>query len=51
MPGQFTDRPNRTFLDSGVLSRLSAVPLLSRFLRGEFSKWLPLVRAVGIRSE
>ncbi|MEI6162663.1 MAG: tripartite tricarboxylate transporter substrate-binding protein, partial [Roseococcus sp.] len=23
----------------------------SRFLRGEFSKWLPLVRAVGIRSE
>ena len=30
MPGQFTDRPNRTFLDSGVLSRLSAVPLLSR---------------------
>jgi uncharacterized protein (DUF58 family) len=26
----FTDRPNRTFLDSGVLARLSAVPLVSR---------------------
>ena len=26
----FTDRPNRTFLDSSVLARLSAVPLVSR---------------------
>lgn len=30
MPTGFTDRPNRTFLDSGVLARLSAVPLVSR---------------------
>jgi len=30
MASEFTDRPARTFLDSGVLSRLSAVPLLSR---------------------
>ena len=30
MSSEFTDRPTRTFLDSGVLSRLSAVPLLAR---------------------
>ncbi|MFM9197945.1 MAG: DUF58 domain-containing protein [Planctomycetia bacterium] len=30
MSSQLTDRPARAFLDSGVLSRLAAVPLLSR---------------------
>ena len=30
MAAEFTDRSTRTFLDSGVVSRLSAVPLLSR---------------------